>query len=67
MKSEDFQEVFLEVRRLPGSLLVHYILEDFREDFFESQIQISKTRSEKHAYPKTFYWLQNRKNKCKIK
>ena len=55
---ENFQEVFHEVR----SLLMHYILEDFQEDFpevFQNQIQILKTYisipiSEKPAYLKTF-------------
>ena len=62
-KSED------SVKRVHGSLLVHYILEEFWEDFwevFQSEIQIwkiciSKPRPEKSAYPKTFKWLQKEK------
>ena len=59
---EDFQEVFCEVRRLLKSLKAHYILEAFRNVFGSlNQIWetcISKPRSEKLSYPKTFKWLQ---------
>ena len=61
-------------KKSSGSLLTHYILEDFQEDFPISLPKSTpdlknmyiKPRSEKHAYKKTFKWLKNRENEWNI-
>ena len=61
--SKNFNEVFHEVTRLLGSLLMHYTIEDFREDLskvFKGQIQ-------KTCISKKNLWFQNIENEWKIK
>ena len=67
MKSEDFQEVFHEVRRLNiFRKLPRRLPRSFPESNPNLKINISKLISEKHTYLKTFKWLQKLKTSGRL-